>query len=76
MPVIRLFRYALALSLIFLFVGAAPIVSAQDQKETELKLVLQITVDGLRADRLNRYQDRFGEGGFNYLLKKETLWRA
>ena len=32
------------------------------------RLVLQITVDGLRADLLNRYRQGFGEGGFNYLL--------
>ena len=34
----------------------------------DLRLVLQITVDGLRGDLLRRYGDRFGEGGFRYLL--------
>ena len=67
-------RYFLACYLLFLFVGAAPIASAQDKKETEIKLVLQITVDGLRADRLSRYEDRFGDGGFNYLLKNGTVF--
>ena len=40
--------------------------SAADNKIT--RLVLQITVDGLRADLLNRYRQGFSEGGFNYLL--------
>ena len=37
-----------------------------------VKLVLQITVDGLRADLLNRYGDRFGQGGFRYLMEQGT----
>jgi predicted AlkP superfamily pyrophosphatase or phosphodiesterase len=32
------------------------------------KLVLQITVDALRGDLLNRYSKVLGEGGFRYLL--------
>jgi len=34
------------------------------------KLVLQITVDQFRGDLPMRFQERFGEGGFRYLLKK------
>jgi predicted AlkP superfamily pyrophosphatase or phosphodiesterase len=45
-----------------------------DEKPVELKLVLQITVDGLRADLINRYQDRFVEGGFNYLLNNGIVY--
>ncbi len=33
-----------------------------------LRLVVQITVDQLRADLLDRYATRFGEGGFRRLL--------
>ena len=33
------------------------------------KLILQITVDGLRGDLLNRYKNVFGKGGFRYLLE-------
>ncbi len=33
------------------------------------KLVLQITVDALRGDLLNRYSKVLGEGGFRYLLE-------
>jgi predicted AlkP superfamily pyrophosphatase or phosphodiesterase len=45
-------------------------VVAQAAIETKPKLVLQLTVDGLRGDLLARYQHNFGEGGFNYLLKE------
>ncbi|MEP1471786.1 MAG: alkaline phosphatase family protein [Halieaceae bacterium] len=31
------------------------------------RLVLQLTVDGLRADFITRYADNFGPGGFRYL---------
>jgi len=36
--------------------------------------VLQITVDGLRADLLNRYRASFGKDGFNYLLRQGTVY--
>ena len=39
----------------------------------EIRLVLQVTVDGLRADLINRYE--FGEGGFRYLLDNGTVYR-
>lgn len=35
---------------------------------SELKLVLQITVDQLRGDTMTRFGDRYVEGGFRYLL--------
>ena len=38
------------------------------------KLVLQITVDGLRADLLERYREQFGEGGFRYLLEQGAVY--
>jgi len=38
------------------------------------RLVLQITVDGLRADLLNRYVDNFSKGGFNYLLREGVVY--
>ena len=38
------------------------------------KLILQITVDQLRGDLLARYYDRFGEGGFRYLLDAGTVY--
>jgi len=39
-----------------------------------VRLVLQITVDGLRGDLLRRYGDRFGEGGFRRLLEQGTVY--
>lgn len=39
------------------------------------RLVLQITVDQLRADLPLRYYDRFGEGGFRYLYDGGVLYR-
>jgi len=37
-------------------------------------LVLQVTIDGLRADLIARYADRFGDGGFRYLLDKGVIF--
>jgi len=44
------------------------------KKNADIKLVLQITVDGLRADLLNRYQKNFTEGGFRYLLDEGVVY--
>lgn len=37
-------------------------------------MVLQITVDGLRADLIERYKHNFGEGGFRYLMDDGTYY--
>ncbi|WP_408686783.1 alkaline phosphatase family protein [Vibrio sp. TBV020] len=37
-------------------------------KEPKPKLVLQITVDGLRADLIERYKHNFGKDGFKFLM--------
>jgi predicted AlkP superfamily pyrophosphatase or phosphodiesterase len=42
--------------------------------DNDVRLVLQITVDGLRADLLSRYSDRFGEGGFRLLKNSGTIF--
>jgi hypothetical protein len=44
------------------------------QERNEPKLILQITVDQLRGDLLGRYYDRFGKGGFRYLLDAGTVY--
>ena len=44
------------------------------QERSRPKLILQITVDQLRGDLLERYYDRFGEGGFRYLLDGGTVY--
>ena len=38
------------------------------------RLVLQITVDGLRGDLLERYRTHFGDGGFRYLLEQGVVY--
>lgn len=37
------------------------------------RLILQITIDGIRADLLERYSDRFGSGGFRRLIAR-AFW--
>ncbi|MFC1664528.1 alkaline phosphatase family protein [Pseudomonadota bacterium] len=44
------------------------------QPQSKITLVLQLTVDGLRGDLLNRYGDRFSQGGFRYLLEKGAVY--
>ena len=60
---------------LLLLLAAAPAstVLAED-KDGDVRLVLQLTVDGLRADLLARNADRFTEGGFRYLLDKGTVF--
>jgi predicted AlkP superfamily pyrophosphatase or phosphodiesterase len=38
------------------------------------RLILQITVDQLRSDLPWRYYDRFGKGGFRYLMEEGTVY--
>ena len=44
------------------------------QEKSPVKLILQITVDGLRGDLLNRYSGQLGNGGFRYLLEKGAVY--
>ncbi|GEA51382.1 alkaline phosphatase family protein [Vibrio inusitatus NBRC 102082] len=62
-------RYC-AMSLISLGLISSPAFSA----ESNPKLVLQITVDGLRGDLLERYKHNFGEGGFRYLMDQGVYY--
>ncbi|WP_017220426.1 alkaline phosphatase family protein [Moritella dasanensis] len=43
-------------------------VNAAEPPQTQPKLIVQITVDGLRADLIQRYKHQFGENGFRYLM--------
>jgi len=47
---------------------------ADAQARPEVRLVLQITIDGLRADLINRYENSFGKGGFRFLMEKGTYY--
>lgn len=48
--------------------------AASAKSERDIKLVLQITVDGLRGDLLNRYANSFGNSGFKYLMHNGTVY--
>jgi predicted AlkP superfamily pyrophosphatase or phosphodiesterase len=57
-------------SLVILFVlTTGPLVAADAPR-----LVLQITVDGLRGDRLDLYAENFAKGGLNYLRDKGVVY--
>jgi predicted AlkP superfamily pyrophosphatase or phosphodiesterase len=48
--------------------------NANAKTRQEIRLVLQITIDGLRADLINRYENGFGKGGFRFLMDKGTVY--
>lgn len=50
---------------------AAPYALAE---QSNPKLVLQLTVDGLRGDLLERYQHNFSENGFRYLMSEGVYY--
>ena len=75
---VRLFAGAFALGASLSFGcsatgGVRP--AAVEASSSNVTLVLQITVDGLRGDLLRRYGDRFGEGGFRFLLEEGAVLR-
>ena len=55
---------------IYLLMGATQAFGASEVP----RLVLQITVDGLRGDLLDRYAENFGKNGFNYLRNKGVVY--
>ena len=59
-----MFRFLIAVGLVGLTIGSA----WAESPERRVRLVLQITVDQLRADLIDRYSSGFGEGGFKRLL--------
>ena len=42
--------------------------------QPQVKLVLQITIDGLRGDLINRYSKGFGDHGFEYLTSNGVVY--
>ena len=67
-------RFSFAAILAFVLLAAWSAADATAQSKGDVKLVLQITVDGLRGDLLSRYGDNFTEGGFRYLMKEGTVY--
>ncbi|MBV1887643.1 MAG: alkaline phosphatase family protein, partial [Parvibaculaceae bacterium] len=53
------------------FIAFASVSSAQDKP----RLVLQITVDQLRGDMIDRFGSHIGEGGFQYLLENGVSFK-
>jgi len=53
---------------------AAIISPASNAKDDDIRLVLQLTVDGLRTDLLARYADRFGDDGILFLKQNGTVF--
>ena len=47
---------------------------AKAHTEQNIRLVLQITIDGLRADLINRYANGFAKDGFRFLMEKGTYY--
>ena len=67
-------RTSLLLILTLAALGGGNFTNASAQTKPEIRLVLQITIDGLRADLINRYENGFGEGGFQFLMEKGTYY--
>jgi len=65
-------RIILSAASVLIFAVLAQPASAKS--EQDIRLVLQITVDGLRADLLNRYADSFSKGGFKQLMQNGTIY--
>ena len=60
-------------------IGAGLMVATSGTAQTTSKpprLVLQITVDQLRADLIARYSQGYGDGGFNYLLRNGAVFQS
>ena len=68
----RCFRYLFMVALATIVCGN--FTNADAQTKPEIRFVLQITIDGLRADLINRYENGFGEGGFRLLMEKGTYF--
>ena len=72
----RLVLYRISLLLIVtlttLIAGNFSIAKAETKQD--LRFVLQITIDGLRADLINRYANGFSKGGFRLLTEKGTYF--
>jgi predicted AlkP superfamily pyrophosphatase or phosphodiesterase len=61
--------------LILLAVAVLPVtINGAIAADAPPKLILQITVDGLRGDLPGRYLDRFGKGGFKYLFDQGIVY--
>ena len=67
-------RFVLLVATAFTVSSAVVPVAAATPEATPIRLVLQITVDGLRGDQLERFSGGCGENGFRHLLDKGTVY--
>jgi len=71
----RRFHHLLhVLCAVFVLLSAGNPADVQAQTRDDVRLVLQVTVDGLRADLLDRYRKGFGKGGFQILLERGAYY--
>jgi predicted AlkP superfamily pyrophosphatase or phosphodiesterase len=70
-PIRRFIQMIIAIMTLFM---VGNFTYADEQTKPDVRLVLQITIDGLRGDLLNRYGKGFGEGGFRYLMDKGAVY--
>ncbi|HEX2479913.1 MAG TPA: hypothetical protein VHK45_11585 [Geminicoccaceae bacterium] len=54
--------------------GAGAAASAEATAAEEPKLILALTIDGLRGDIPFRCAERFGPGGFRYLMEQGVVY--
>ncbi|AZV77682.1 alkaline phosphatase family protein [Parasedimentitalea marina] len=57
-------------------IGATLSTASAQTTSSQPRLVLQITIDQLRADLIGRYSKGFGDGGFNYLLRNGAVYKS
>jgi predicted AlkP superfamily pyrophosphatase or phosphodiesterase len=67
-------RFALWVATAITLPSAVFPLAAATPEATPIRLVLQITVDGLRGDQLERFSGGFGDNGFRYLLDNGTVY--
>jgi predicted AlkP superfamily pyrophosphatase or phosphodiesterase len=63
------------LSRSFLIIVLALLTFSAGSRAESPRLVLQITIDGLRADLIERYSKDFGKGGFHRLINNGIVYR-
>jgi predicted AlkP superfamily pyrophosphatase or phosphodiesterase len=59
---------------VLVLICATFLTDADAQTRQAVRLVLQITIDGLRADLINRYERSFDKDGFRLLLDKGAVY--
>jgi predicted AlkP superfamily pyrophosphatase or phosphodiesterase len=60
--------------IIVLIILLSTVSLATAKSNQEIRLILQITVDGLRGDLLERYKAGFGDDGFRYLMDTGVVY--